>query len=57
MAAQANEAIVIGGGFTTAGGIASTNIALYDPDSGWNDFGNGTNGDIKSIAIDNEGKV
>ena len=57
MAEQANQSIVIGGGFSTAGTLASTNIALYDPDSGWNDFGNGTNGDIKSIAIDNEGKV
>ena len=57
MTATSDDAIVVAGGFTAAGNMAPSNIALYDPDLGWNELANGANGDIKSVAIDSEGNV
>ena len=49
--------VFIGGEFTTAGAIATANIAIYDPVTGWEGFDSGSNGSINSIAIGNQGNI
>ncbi len=52
-----DSTLYIGGGFTTAGGTPSNNMALYHPDSGWESLGLATNGTINAIAITNQGQI
>lgn len=50
-AGPASPVLVVGGAFTTAGGIAANRIAAWNPVSGlWSAFGSGTNGTVQALA-------
>ncbi|MCA8976494.1 MAG: hypothetical protein KDC98_17370 [Planctomycetes bacterium] len=47
-----SEVMVVAGGFTEAGGIPASNIAIYDPISGtWSSIGGGANGTVSALAV------
>ncbi len=44
--------VIVGGYFTTAGGVAANNIARYNPSTGaWSALGSGTDGDVHALAV------
>jgi len=44
--------VIVGGNFTSAAGVAATNIARYSPTTGvWSALGTGTNGTVLSLAV------
>ena len=60
VAVQPDGKIVIGGNFTHVGGTARTNLARLHPDGTVDmtfDPGIGSNGTVKSLAIQNDGKI
>jgi hypothetical protein len=45
-----NGAVYVGGQFTTAGGVGTSNVARWDPTNGWNGLLPGTNGPVYALT-------
>ena len=55
LARRGDNEYYVGGQFTSAGGVSTSNLAVYGP-SGWGTIG-GTNGQVLAIAVDENGGV
>lgn len=51
-----SAAVVVGGQFTTAGGVQANGIAIYDG-TVWSSMGSGSNGVVRALAADGQGGV
>ncbi|MCU0863392.1 MAG: hypothetical protein MUC36_06355 [Planctomycetes bacterium] len=52
------ELLVLGGKFRTAGNLACSNVAAYEPSTGtWLALGNGLPGDLTALAADGTGRL
>ena len=50
--------VIVGGNFTTAGGVVANRIARYNPTTGvWSSLGSGTNGSVSALAVVPSGDV
>jgi hypothetical protein len=50
--------VIVGGTFSTAGGVAASRIARVNPSSGaWSTLGSGTSGNVNSLAVLPDGDV
>ncbi len=53
-----NGEIIVGGYFSTAGSVAASNIARYNPSTGaWSAMGSGTDSEVRALAILASGDV
>jgi hypothetical protein len=50
--------VIVGGAFTTAGGVSANNIARYNPSTGlWSALGTGTDSIVRAMAVLPDGDV
>lgn len=58
LAVLPNGDVIVGGGFTVAGGVAANNIARYNPVTDeWSALGAGTDGAVRALAVLPDGDV
>lgn len=57
IANNGNDTYYVGGEFTSAAGVNTNNLAIYDNTSEWSAFGAGTNGKVNTIAVGTNGDV
>src|SRR5262245_27793740 len=51
-AGPAGAVLIVAGGFTQAGSVATNNIAAFDPVAGtWSALGNGTDGEVRAVTV------
>jgi hypothetical protein len=53
---EISGSVIVGGGFTTAGGLAAANIARWNG-AVWSALGSGTNGTVRTLVTDPNGNT